>query len=100
MLAGLGHNALVGGDDEQGQVNAADAGQHILDEPLVARHVDDADLAAAGQRHPREAQIDRHLPLLLLREPVGVDVGQRLHQRGLAVVNVPGGANYVHRSPS
>ena len=98
MLAGLGHHALIGGNNEQGQVNAAHPGQHIFDEALVARHVHDADLAAAGQRHPGKAQVNRHLPLLLLREPVGVNVGQGLDQRGLAVVNVAGGANYVHRS--
>ena len=43
MLGGLWHRALVGGDDQQGGVDAAHAGQHVLDEALVARHVDDAD---------------------------------------------------------
>ena len=65
-LAGLGHHALVRCDDEQRQVDPADSGQHVLDEPLVAGNVHDADLAPTGQRHPREAQVDRHLPLLLL----------------------------------
>ena len=46
MLARLGHDALVGGDDEEGQVDAADAGQHVLDEVAVAGHIDDADFLA------------------------------------------------------
>ena len=93
VLAGLRHHGLVRGDDEQGEVYAADAGQHVVDEPLVARNVDDADLVAARQTHPGEAQIDGHAPFLLLAETVGVDPGQCLYKGGLAVVDVPGGAD-------
>ncbi len=63
VLAGLGHHAFVGGDDQQGQVDAADAGQHVLDEALVAGHVDDADLAgrraACSQAKPRSMVMPR-----------------------------------------
>ena len=48
VFAGLRHNAFVGGDDEEGEVDGADAGQHIFDEAFVAGDVDDADFAAAG----------------------------------------------------
>ncbi len=41
---GLGHNAFIGGDDEQGRVDAAHARQHILDEIAVPGHIDNADL--------------------------------------------------------
>ena len=47
VLDSLGHGALVGGDHEQRRVNAADAGEHVLDEPLVTGDVDDADALAA-----------------------------------------------------
>ena len=93
VLAGLRHHRLVGGDYEQCEVYAADSGQHVVDEPLVAGNVDDADLVAAGQAHPGEAQVDGHAPLLLLAETVGVDPGQCLNKGGLAVVDVPGCAN-------
>ena len=46
VLAGLGHDALVGGDDQQHEVDAAGAGDHRADEALVAGHVDDADARA------------------------------------------------------
>ena len=39
-----------------------------------------------------EAQVDRHAPLFLLLEPVGVAAGQALDQRRLAVVDVAGRA--------
>jgi hypothetical protein len=43
VLARLGHDALVGGNHQHGEIDAAHPGQHVLDEALVARHVDDLD---------------------------------------------------------
>ena len=71
MLAGLGHDAFVGRDDEQRRVDAADAGEHVLDEVDMAGHVDDADHFAvwrasapaaggsASQAKPRSMVISR-----------------------------------------
>ena len=73
MLPGLGHHAFFCGDNQKGQVNGTHASQHVLDEPLVARHVNDADLASAGQRHPGKAQVNGHLSGLLFGKAVGVD---------------------------
>ena len=42
MLLGLRHPAIVGRDDQQREVDRADARDHVLHEILVARHVDDA----------------------------------------------------------
>ena len=96
MLPRLGHDALVRGDDQQGEVDAADAGEHVLDEAFVARDVDDADLFAVGERQPGEAEVDGQPALLLLPQPVGVDPGQGVDERGLAVVDVARGAYDVH----
>ena len=96
MLARLGHHAFVGGDHEQREVDAADAREHVLDETLVSRHVDDADLFPAREREPGEAEVDRKTALLLLPQPVRVDAGEGLDERGLAVVNVAGSADRVH----
>jgi hypothetical protein len=93
VLARLRHHAVVGGHDQHDEVDARRAGDHVLDEALVSGDVDDADLAPVGQREAREAQVDRHPALLLLLEPVGVDAGQHLDQRGLAVVDVAGRAD-------
>ncbi len=93
VLAGLGHHALVGGDDEQHQVHAAHAGEHVLDEALVPGHVHDAEVHAAGRDERREAEVDGDAALLLFGQPVGVHAGQAAHERGLAVVDVAGGAD-------
>src|SRR5262249_56401898 len=70
------------------KIDAAGAGQHGVDEALVPRHVDEPEHQAVGRWQVGEAEIDRDPPLLLLLEPVGVDAGERAHQRGLAVIDM------------
>ena len=93
VLAGLRHHALVGGDDEHHEVDAAGARRHRADEPLVAGDVDDAGHGAVGQGEVREPELDGDAAPLLLAQPVGVDAGERLDERGLAVIDVAGGAD-------
>ena len=50
MFARLRHDRIVGGDDEHGEVDAGGAGEHVLDEALVAGHVDDAEADTAAGR--------------------------------------------------
>ena len=77
-------------------VDAAGAGEHVLDEALVARDVDDADFTARRQRQPGEAEVDSEAALLLLTKAIGVDAGERADERALAVVDVAGGADDEH----
>ena len=79
--------------DEEHQVDAADAGQHVLDEALVAGHVDEAEAEAGRELQVREAEIDGDAAALLLFEAVGVDAGEGFDERGLAVIDVAGGAD-------
>ncbi len=92
VLAGLRHDAGVGGDHEDDEVDAGRACDHRLDEPLVAGDVDDGD-GARAELEPREAELGGDAARLLDRQPVGVDAGQRAHQRRLAVIDVTGGAD-------
>ena len=98
MLPGLLHYAFVSGHNQKSQVNGTNASQHILDKPLVARNVNNADLPPAGQSHPGETQINGHLPLFFFGEAVRVNVSQGFNQRGFTVVNVAGGTDNVHSS--
>ena len=93
VLHRLGHEPLVGGHHQHGQVDAPRPGQHVFDELLVARHVHDARLGAVGEVQVGEAQLDGDAPLLLLHQPVGVDAGEGLDQEGLAVVHMARGAD-------
>ena len=96
MLSGLRHDGLVRGDDQKAHVDAADASQHVVDEALVAGNVDDADLVAAGQLKPGEAQVDGHAALFFLAQAVRVNACERLDERGLAVVDVTCRSDYKH----
>ena len=93
VLAGLGHDRLVGGHHQQHGVDPVRARQHVADEPLVAGNVDERSHEAVAQIEVGEAQVDRDAALLLLLQPVRIDAGERPHQRALAVVDVPGGAD-------
>ena len=93
MLARLRHHALIGGDHEQHQVDSAHPAQHVLDESLVAGHVDDPHRDARGRHERSEPEIDRDAALLLLGQSIGVDARQAAHHRRLAVVDVPRGAH-------
>jgi hypothetical protein len=79
-------------------VDPANPGQHILDEALMAGHIDNTHLTTGRQIEPGKAEIYRQLPLLLFGKAVRIDTGQRLNQRRFAVVDMPGRANDVGRS--
>ena len=91
VLAGLGHDPLVGRDDEHHELHARSARDHGAHQAPVTGDVHDAGVQAA-QIERREAELDRDAALLLLGEAIGVDAGQRAHQGRLAVVDVAGGA--------
>jgi hypothetical protein len=90
MLEGLRHHAVIGSHHQQRMVHIADAGQHVPDEALMARYVDEADDPAFWQRQISEAKVDREAARLLFRQAVGIDAGERAHQRGLAMVDMSG----------
>ena len=99
MLAGLGHDALVRGNDQHDEVHARRAGHHVFDEALMAGHVHNAQALAAGQIHPGEAELDGDAPTLFLAQTVAVDAGEGAHQGGLAVINMSGRAQYNSHVP-
>ena len=92
VLARLRHDAIVERHHEQRGIDAAGAGQHRVHEALVARDVDEAQ-RAVRRVGVGVAEIDGDAAPLLLGQAIGVDAGQRLHQRGLAVVDVAGCAD-------
>ena len=59
VLVRLGPRALAGVDHEQEEVDAARAGDHRPDEPLVPGDVDERERAPVGQVERRVAEIDR-----------------------------------------
>ena len=93
MFHRLGHNALVGGDNQQGHVDTGHAGQHVLDKALMTGDVDEAQTPPALQIQRDEAGDDSHTPLFLLGQAIGVHPGERSGQQRLSVVYVAGGTD-------
>ena len=93
MLLGLRHHAVVGGDGEEHEVDAVGAGEHVADEALMAGDIDDAGAGAVGKGEVGEAEVDRDAAFLFFLEAVGVLAGESFDERGLAVVDMAGGAD-------
>ena len=100
VLARLRHHAVVGGEDHQVQVDPGRSRDHRAHEPLVTGNVDDREPPPRRQHQRRIAERDRDPALALLGQAVGVDAGERLDQRGLAVIDVAGGSERGHDRPS
>ena len=98
MLFGLRHNAVVGGDGKQHEIDAVRAGEHILDKALVAGHVDDARRSTVRQIEMGETAVGRKtLEELVAKYPVSeaAEKAKRritgLNASGPAATAAPGG---------
>ena len=87
MLHGLRHDAFVHADHQQYQINSAGARQHVPDELLMSRHINDTDIIVADFE-VGESVLDGDAPLLLFLQPVRVHTGQRLDQPGFPMVHM------------
>ena len=88
MLGRLRHDAIIGGDDEQHEIDAGRAGQHIVNKAIMSRHIDKTDHLALAGRKIGKAEVDGDSTLFFFQQPVGIDTGQRAHERGLAMVDM------------
>ena len=96
VLGGLRHPAAVGRHHEHDGGNRAEPGEHVRDESLVPRDVDERQPLPRRECHPGVAEVDGHAPAAFLRPAVGFHPGERADERGLAVVHVPRGRDDVH----
>src|SRR5690606_9003818 len=94
VLPGLRHDTFVGGDDQQDQIYAGSASDHILDETLVTRHINQGRPSPARQLKLGETKVDGQSTTLLLRQPVGILTGQSQDQRRFAMIDVAGSSDY------
>ena len=93
MFARLRHHAVVGRDDEQGEVDAAGTGRHRVNKTFMPGDIDDAEHIPIGERRVGISEFDRDAACLLFLESIGVDAGQCAHQRGLAVIDMACGSD-------
>ncbi len=93
VLNRLRHYRVVGGHDQQGNVDPGRARHHGAHKFFVTRHVNHAKPRVADGEYGK-AQLDRHAATLFLGQTIGVDTGERANQRSLAVVDMSGRAKY------
>jgi hypothetical protein len=96
MLERLRHDAFIGVHDEQQQLHARGAREHVVQEALVAGHVHDAALDSVLEAQVCEPEIERHAALVLFDPAIGVRSGEGRDERGLPMVDVSGRSNNVH----
>jgi len=76
----LRHDAFVGGDDHDHDIDTGGAGHHVFDEFFMAGDVHNADMLTVRQVQGGEAQLDGDPALFLLLETVGVGAGDGFYQ--------------------
>ena len=95
VFFGLGHDAVIGGDGEENQIDAVRAGEHVFDEALVARDIDDARLRSVGKIKMSKPQINGDAAFLFFLQAVCILSGQCFDQAGFSVIDVAGGTDDV-----
>jgi hypothetical protein len=98
VLLRLSPPAFVSRDDEEYGGGRAQAGEHVADEALMSRHVDEGHLFAGVERRPGVAEVDGQPAPTLLGPAVGLGAGEGANEGGLPVVDVTGGGDHVHVS--
>ena len=97
MFASLRLDSFIGGDDQQHEVDPTHAREHVAHETLVTGDVDKAQANSAaiggGEFEVGKADINGDAAPFFFFEAVGIDAGQRFHQRRLAVIDMSGGAD-------
>ncbi|WEF52431.1 hypothetical protein AFIC_000917 [[Pseudomonas] carboxydohydrogena] len=96
MFDGLRHDAVIGGNHQQREIDSGRTGEHVVNEAFVPRHVDKTKNAAPRHRQIGKTEIDRYAARLLFFQAIGIDARQRPHQRGLAMIDMPCGADNHH----
>ncbi len=76
MLLGLRHPTVVRRHDEQGEVDCSQPGDHVADEILMARNIDNSK-GDARQGEMRKTKIYCDSPRFFLGQAIGIDSRER-----------------------
>ena len=75
MFTGLGHGAVIGGNHQQGKINAGDPGQHVADKTFVTGNIDKSKHGSIIQRVIGKAQVNGQTARLFFGQAVGINAG-------------------------
>ncbi len=94
MLNRLRHNALIQGNHQKHQVDAANTCQHVLHKLLMARYIYDSNMDSGVIGQVGKSQLNGYSPFLLLLQPVRIRPCKGLYETCLAVVHMTGCSHY------
>lgn len=92
VLASLGLDGFVGGDDEENDIDTGDAGDHGFDEALMTGDIDEAGVETGAEIKMGEAEFDGDAAALFFGEAIGVHTGECPDEGGFSVIYVSGGS--------
>lgn len=93
MFAGLRHDSLVGGNDQQNEIYTGGSGHHGTHETLMSRHVHNAHALPSGKIGVGKTQFYGDAAALFFAETVAIYTCKCPDERCLAVVDMPGGSH-------
>ena len=88
MLLRLRHDAFIRGDHQQHQIHTYYSGNHIVDESLMPRYINNSHTVSARKVKISESQVNSDPPSLLFLPAVRIPSRQRLDQRRLPVIDM------------
>ena len=92
MLARLRLDGFVRRNHQKYEINSGSASEHVSDEALMARYIDEAKTHAAFFEE-REAEIDRDASALFFFQAVRMRARQSFNECGFTVIDVTGCAD-------
>lgn len=93
MFPRLRLDRFVGRDDEQQEIDAAGAGEHVFDEALMSGYIYESEAQIRRDFKVRETKVDGNAAAFLFFETVGFNPGESAHECALAMIDVSGGAH-------
>jgi hypothetical protein len=100
VFASLRLNGLVSGNDKNDKIDSTDTGQHVFDEPFMARHVYKCDAGIRSQIKVRETDVNGYASTLFFFQTVRFDAREGADESCFSVVDMSCGAgdNVFHDS--
>ena len=92
MLACLRLNRLVRGNHQHHQVDSCRSRKHVADEPFVTGHINETEAHALFLEECKP-EIDGDAAPLFFFQAIGMRACKRFNERGLPMVDVPGGSH-------
>ena len=88
MLQCLGHDTIVGSNDQQQMITGIGTAKHLMDEFLVSRHIHKIQADRIIDPQMRKPRLNGDTAFFFFGKSIRVNLRQGLDQRGLAMIDM------------